>query len=48
MKRLQRDQEKELADQVRLPCAWTQWHAEQFAEALAAEIAMPAKRARMA
>jgi hypothetical protein len=35
MKRLHRDQEKELADQARLLCAWTQWHAEQLAEALA-------------
>jgi hypothetical protein len=34
MKRLQRDQEKELASQSRLLCAWTQWHAEQLAEAL--------------
>jgi hypothetical protein len=35
MKRLPRDQEKELADDARLPRAWRKWHAEQLEEALA-------------
>src|SRR6516162_8166052 len=35
MKRLPRDQQKELADQARLMRAWKTWHAEQLDEALA-------------
>src|SRR5262249_1093496 len=35
MKRLPRDQQKELADQARLMRAWKAWHAEQLDEALA-------------
>lgn len=35
MKRLPRDQEKELADQARLLKAWRAWHAEQLANAIA-------------
>jgi hypothetical protein len=35
MKRLPRDQAKELADQARLLRAWKQWHQEQLDEALA-------------
>jgi hypothetical protein len=35
MKRLPRDQQKELADQARLLRAWKAWHREQLDEALA-------------
>jgi hypothetical protein len=35
MRRLQRDQEKERADDARLLCAWREWHREQLEEALA-------------
>jgi hypothetical protein len=35
MKRLPRDQDKELADQARLLKAWRAWHAERLANAIA-------------
>jgi hypothetical protein len=34
MKRLPRDQEKELADQARLLQTWRAWHVEQLADAM--------------